>query len=162
MPIYEFYCDRCHVIFQFFSQSVNTKKRPACPKCEKKKLERRMSGFAFGGRSKEEDEDLPFDESKMASAIESMASEADSINEDDPREAARFMRKFTEKTGMELGDSMNEAIARMEKGASPEEIEQDLGDSIENEEPFKMLKKAGRARADKNSPARRDPKIYDL
>ncbi|RLB88031.1 MAG: zinc ribbon domain-containing protein, partial [Deltaproteobacteria bacterium] len=46
MPIYEFYCEECNTIFNFFSRSVNTSKRPLCPKCKRKKLKRQMSTFA--------------------------------------------------------------------------------------------------------------------
>ncbi|MCK4728291.1 MAG: zinc ribbon domain-containing protein, partial [Desulfobacterales bacterium] len=37
MPIYEFYCEDCNTIFNFFSRSVNTTKRPPCPRCKQKK-----------------------------------------------------------------------------------------------------------------------------
>ncbi|XCN71926.1 MAG: FmdB family zinc ribbon protein [Candidatus Electrothrix aestuarii] len=36
MPIYEFYCQDCNTIFNFFSSRINTEKRPDCPKCGKK------------------------------------------------------------------------------------------------------------------------------
>ena len=47
MPIYEFYCKDCHTIFNFFSRTVNTEKQPACPKCARPELERKMSVFAI-------------------------------------------------------------------------------------------------------------------
>ncbi|MDH3798752.1 MAG: zinc ribbon domain-containing protein, partial [Desulfobacterales bacterium] len=43
MPIYEFYCEDCNTIFNFFSKSVNTTKTPKCPNCKKKRLSRQMS-----------------------------------------------------------------------------------------------------------------------
>jgi len=43
MPIYEFYCEPCHTIYNFFSRSVNTGKRPACPKCGQGELVERYS-----------------------------------------------------------------------------------------------------------------------
>lgn len=46
MPIYEFYCSRCHMIFNFFSTTINTEKRPNCPRCRKTRLVRQMSAFA--------------------------------------------------------------------------------------------------------------------
>ena len=58
MPIYEFYCSKCNMIFNFFSKSVNTEKRPTCPKCQKIKLERRMSVFATP-QNRGEEEDIP-------------------------------------------------------------------------------------------------------
>ena len=66
MPIYEFYCDPCHTIFNFFSKTVNTTKRPKCPKCKTQALSRQMSPFAVTGRAAEDGDmaDLPFDEGK--------------------------------------------------------------------------------------------------
>ena len=54
MPIYEFYCEDCNTIFNFFSKTVNTTKRPNCPMCKKRKLSRQMSAFSFTGRAKED------------------------------------------------------------------------------------------------------------
>ena len=107
MPIYEFYCSDCHTVFNFFSKTINTGKRPTCPRCKRKKLARQVSMFAAVGRKGKEGEgddglgDLPIDESKMERAIGALASEAEGIKEDDPRAAARLMRKFSSMTGME-------------------------------------------------------------
>ena len=104
MPIYEFYCDDCNTIFNFFSRSVNTTKKPKCPRC-RKTLSRQMSAFAVTGRAREggDEEDLPFDEARMEKAMQTLAGEAESINEDDPRQAANLMRKLTDMTGLGLG-----------------------------------------------------------
>ncbi|MCI5211150.1 MAG: zinc ribbon domain-containing protein, partial [Candidatus Electrothrix sp. ATG2] len=75
MPIYEFYCQDCNTIFNFFSSCINTEKQPACPKCGKKELDRQMSRFAVIGKAKEEDADDPLaglDESKMEQAFEGL------------------------------------------------------------------------------------------
>ena len=42
MPIYEFYCQQCNTVYNFFSKTVNTEKTPYCPTCKDIKLERRM------------------------------------------------------------------------------------------------------------------------
>jgi putative FmdB family regulatory protein len=163
MPIYEFYCDACHMIFSFFSRTVNTSKRPTCPKCGKRRLKREVSLFATTGRANEEEgaDDLPFDATKMEGAMESLAREAENINEDDPRQAAQLMRRLSNMTGMELGDGMQEALKRMEAGEDPEAIEQELGDRIEQEDPFVMPggKKGG---AKHRRPPGRDEKLYDM
>ena len=57
-------------------------------------------------------DDLPVDESRMERAIESLAGEAEKINEDDPRQAAQLMRKFSQMTGLEFGEGVQEAIGR--------------------------------------------------
>ena len=149
MPIYEFYCDHCHTIFSFFSRTVNTRKAPGCPKCNKTKLSRQVSVFAVTGRAKEDGDmdDLPFDEGQMEKAMQMLAGEAEKINEDDPRQAAQLMRKLSGMTGLDLGDSMEEALSRMEQGEDPEQIEAEMGDLLEGEDPFNFKKKKGRLAA---------------
>lgn len=163
MPIYEFYCDQCNTIFNFFSKSINTSKKPKCPRCKSKTLSRQMSAFAVTGRAKEDGDmdDLPFDESKMEQAMQMLAGEAEKIDEDDPRQAAGLMRKLTDMTGMELGSGMEEALSRMERGEDPEQIEAEMGDLLESEDPFQLTGKKG-TKAAQRRPPRRDETLYDL
>ena len=164
MPIYEFYCKDCHTIFSFFSKSVNTTKKPKCPSCKTRTLSRQMSAFAFTGKAKEDGDmdDLPFDEGKMEKAMNMLAGEAENINEDDPRQAANLMRKLTDMTGMELGPGMQEALKRMEAGEDPDAIEAEMGDLLEDEEPFLMPEKKGKAKNTKKTAPKRDDTLYDL
>jgi putative FmdB family regulatory protein len=164
MPIYEFYCPDCNTLFNFFSRTIDTTKTPICPKCKTRELERQMSAFAFTGKAKEggEEDDLPFDEAKMEKAMQMLASEADRINEDDPRQAANLMRKLTDMTGMELGSNMEEALRRMEQGEDPEQIEAEMGDLLEGEDPFVFNEKKGRGgRSARRAPIK-DETLYDL
>lgn len=163
MPIYEFYCKDCHTVFNFFSPTVNTAKIPGCPRCKNPKLSRQISLFAVTGRAEENSmDDLPIDESKMEQAMAMMAREAEHINEDDPRQAAKLMRKLTDMTGMELGPTMEEALARMEKGEDPEKIEAEMGDLMGDEDPFILPgKKAGRHQ-NRKQPPMKDDALYDL
>jgi putative FmdB family regulatory protein len=164
MPIYEFYCQSCHTIFNFFSKTVNTAKKPNCPKCKTKKLSKQMSAFAVTGKAKEQTDmdDLPFDESKMEQAMNMMAGEADKINEDDPRQAANLMRKLTDMTGMQLGSSMEEALSRMEGGEDPEQVEAEMGDLLEGEEPFILPDKKEKTLKAKPAAPFKDDTLYDL
>jgi len=164
MPIYEFYCEDCNTIFNFFSKSVNTTKKPKCPQCKTATLSRQMSAFAFTGKAKEDGElaDLPFDESKMEKAMQMLAGEAENINEDDPRQAANLMRKLTDMTGLELGPGMQEALKRMEAGEDPDAIEAEMGDLLEGEEPFALPETKGTAKGTKRPAPKRDETLYDL
>jgi putative FmdB family regulatory protein len=163
MPIYEFYCEKCNTIFNFFSSSVNIDKQPRCPNCKKTKLERRMSSFSTL-KKKGDDSDkagMPdLDESKMEKAISLLAHEAEHLDENDPRQAANLMRKLSDMTGLNLGQGMEEALSRMEAGEDPEQIEADMGDLLEGEEPFDFKKKAGRLF--KKAPPKIDDKLYSL
>ena len=163
MPIYEFYCKDCHTIYNFFSPTINTKKIPGCPKCKNRQLTKKVSLFAVTGRAEETSmDDLPIDESKMEQAMAMMAKEAENINEDDPRQAARLMRKLTDMTGMALNPNMEEALARMERGEDPEQIEAEMGDLMDDEEPFMLPgKKSGQGAGKTRAPAK-DDTLYDL
>ncbi|MEN8190498.1 MAG: zinc ribbon domain-containing protein [Thermodesulfobacteriota bacterium] len=163
MPIYEFYCGQCNVLFNFYSSRINTTSRPDCPRCGRKELERRMSTFATIGKATEEGDDPlgGMDESKMEQAFESLMKDAEGLNEDDPRQMATLMRKFSDKTGINLGDPMEEAISRMEQGEDPEQVEREMGDLLEGDDAFSFegLKKAA---GKKQRPPIQDDKLYDL
>lgn len=163
MPIYEFYCRECDTIYNFFSRTINTDKIPKCPKCRNVKLRKKVSIFAAisGGKGEEDQGDMPpIDEARMEKAMSMLAGEAGGINEDDPRQAARLMRKLTEATGLKMGSGMEEALSRMERGEDPDRIEAELGDLLEGEEPFLVDQKGSAGRK------RRGPKVdetlYDL
>lgn len=166
MPIYEFYCQRCHTIYNFLSRTVNTGKIPDCPTCKDVKLQRKVSLFAtISGRKDDEagDADLPpIDEAKMEKAMAMLARDAEKINEDDPRQAATLMRKLSEATGLKMGPAMEEALSRMERGEDPDKIEEEMGDLLEEEEPFlfEAAKKTKGAR--KPNPPRVDETLYEL
>jgi cytochrome c556 len=123
-----------------------------------------MSAFAIAGKAKESDDmdDLPFDESKMEQAMSMLAGEAEKINEDDPRQAANLMRKLSDLTGMKLGDGMQEALSRMEKGEDPDKIEAEMGDLLENEDPFTLPEKKGTEKTVHRPSPTRDETLYDL
>lgn len=163
MPIYEFYCPDCHMIFNFFSKTINTEKRPLCPKCGKIHLNRKMSVFAsLKNRGKGEEEDMPMpdlDEAQMEKALSALAKEMDHLDEEDPRQAANLMRKLTDMTGLKLGPGMQEALHRMEAGEDPEKIEAEMGDILEEEDPFLPKKRPSFRR---HRPPAVDETLYDL
>jgi putative FmdB family regulatory protein len=163
MPIYEFFCKDCNTIFNFFSSRINTHKRPDCPRCGRKRLEKMMSSFAVIGKAKEEGEDplTGLDESKMERAFEGLMRDAEHLNEDDPRQMATLMRKFSDKTGISLGEQMEEAIARMEAGEDPDQIERDMGDLLDGDDAFSLEGLKKKVRPAPRAPAR-DEKLYEL
>lgn len=167
MPIYEFYCSKCNTIYSFLSRTIQPDKRPRCPHCGKPRLERQVSVFAATGRSREEggedgEPQLPMDESKMEQAMDALAREADGMSEEDPRQAAGLMRKFSSMTGMEMGPGMKEALARLEAGEDPDAIEAALGDRLEKEDPFIMPDAKGRVRGKARPAPRRDATLHEM
>lgn len=164
MPIYEFFCEDCNTVFNFFSHRVNTEKRPNCPKCGKADLQKMMSTFATISKAKEENGEDPFagmDEAKMEQAFESLMRDAEGVNEDDPRQMANLMRKFSEKTGLSLGDQMEEALSRLEAGEDPEQIEQEMGDIMDSDDAFSLEAMKKKVRSGPKPPVY-DEKLYEL
>jgi putative FmdB family regulatory protein len=141
MPIYEFYCSDCNTLFNFFSSKIDTETLPPCPRCERT-LERRPASFATLKHQGDGEPD-PFaglDEGALEKAMESMAAEFDGVEDDeDPRQMAHLFRKFGEASGMELGPRMQEMLARLEAGADPEAIEEELGDELDSDEALGEL-----------------------
>lgn len=146
--MYEFYCPDCNTIYTFFSRTVNTDKLPPCPESHGHRLSRMVSRFAVTGRAHEAGEpgsasgagdtpDLPVDRGRMEKAMEAMASEAEGMDESDPRKAADLMRRFSSMTGLKLGDKMEDALSRLEAGEDPESLEKDM-EGLEEKDLFKI------------------------
>jgi hypothetical protein len=89
-----------------------------------------------------------------------LAGEAGRMKEDDPRQAARLMRKLSDATGLKMGQGMEEALSRMERGEDPDKIEAELGDMLEGEDPF-ILESRSRAGGKRSKP-KVDETLYDL
>jgi len=179
MPIYEFYCPRCHRVLHFLSRRVNTDKTPSCPRCGGAELSRRASPFAISkGRKEEEKPKRPpgpdVDEARLERAMEALGGDMESLDENDPRQGAHLMRKIFDATGMPVGSGMEEALRRMEAGEDPEKIEEEMGDVLE-EDPFGGLlggeagdegagggatKSLGRLR--RMLPPSVDPELYEM
>jgi hypothetical protein len=122
-----------------------------------------MSTFAVIGKAKEEGDDplAGLDESKMEQAFAGIMREAENINEDDPRQMATLMRKFTEQTGISPGEHVEEAIARMEAGEDPDQIERDMGDLLEADDVFSLEGMKKRIHGSQRPP-RHDETLYEL
>jgi len=138
MPIYEFACPKCRVVFNFLSKRLKPDRPPICPKCGNKKMEKQVSGFAMLRGAKEPSAAAPdvegspmpdFDDPKVARAMSELESEMEHLDENNPRDMARVMKKM--KDAMPPGTMPKEldvAIKRLEAGEDPEKIEADMGD----------------------------------
>jgi putative FmdB family regulatory protein len=166
MPIYEFYCEDCHAVFNFFSQRVNTKKHPDCPKCGRLHLERKVSVFSVA-KNRPEGGANPFDgidESQLEQAMMAMAGELEGLDQEKPQQAASVVRSIMDQAGIKLGGGVEEAIGRLEAGDDPDEIEANLSDAFDDDanlfsvKPSNMLGSIRR----KYLPPKTDPTLYDL
>ena len=103
------------------------------------------------------------DESDIEKAMEAMAGEMEGLNEEDPRQAARVVRKLYDATGLHIGAGMEEAIRRMEAGEDPDKIEAEMGDVLEQEDPFATKVKGGLKQLSRQLlPPKHDDTLYDL
>jgi len=163
LPIYEFYCPDCHVVYNFFSPRVNTGKQPACPRCGRPKLQRQVSLFAVSLNKQAPDGDplAGLDEVRVQNALLEMAAAGEGMEDEDPRAAGRLMRRLYDNLGMEPGPGLSEALGRLEAGDDPEAIEAELGQRIDSEEPFAVPGGAKALLARLRPPAT-DETLYDL
>ncbi|HSH96507.1 MAG TPA: zinc ribbon domain-containing protein [Roseimicrobium sp.] len=144
MPIYEFACPKCRVIFSFLSKRINPDRLPVCPKCGNKKMSKQVSQFALtkgvaepaapGATGGEGDEGGPmpdFDDPRIQRAMNQMERDMAHIDENNPKHMAHMMRKM--KDLMPEGSmpkEMDIAIKRLEAGEDPDKIEADMGDVL--------------------------------
>src|SRR5712671_2549005 len=141
MPIYEYACLKCRVIFNFLSKRITPDRLPSCPKCGNKKMAKQVSRFAMSRGLKEpaaqtasegEEGLMPdFDNPRMERAMMEMERDMEHLDENNPKHMAHMMRKM--KDIMPPGSVPKEldvAIKRLEAGEDPEKIEQDMGDLL--------------------------------
>ena len=134
MPIYEFACPKCRVIFNFLSQRVSPDRLPVCPKCGNKKMEKQMSSFATprgtsylaapGDSGAESERPMPdFDNPRMMRAMNEM--ERDMAHLDENKSQAHGPAYAQMKGLMPPGSmpkEMDIAIKRLEAGEDPENL----------------------------------------
>jgi putative FmdB family regulatory protein len=159
MPIYEYLCPPCNRVYSFLVPSVTDTRQPVCPKCGAAELHKQVSRFAFvrgkGGAAKGAgvgqggdfgagdfgDGDFgggpggpggpdPLDDPRMEREMMRLMQEAEHIDENDPRQLGRLMRRMSETTGEPLDAEMEEAVRRLESGEDPDKIEADMGDVL--------------------------------
>lgn len=142
MPIYEYACPKCRVIFNFLSKRIKPDRSPVCPRCGNRNLSKQISRFAAvrGLKEPTPKTDAPTDESpipdmddpRVERAMLEMERDMEHLDENNPRHMAHMMRKM--KDFMPAGSVPKEldvAIKRLEAGEDPEKIEEDMGDVLD-------------------------------
>lgn len=193
MPIYEYYCPDNHTIYQFYAKTLaQGQTTPKCPENPRFRLKKVVSAFAItSGGAKEETADAkpdagagtgdPVEDAKMEAAMGAMESEFSNIDENDPKAMARMMRRMSELTGEKIDGEMEEVVRKLEEGADPDSLEEQLGGDEEPgggmDDPYGDGMGMGgpggpggpapdpkearhRFKVRKTAP-RRDPKLYD-
>ncbi|HWA08864.1 MAG TPA: FmdB family transcriptional regulator [Opitutaceae bacterium] len=175
MPIYEYYCPENHTIYQFYAKTLAQGRTvPKCPDNPRFHLVKMLSSFAVtgGGRKKAEageggqkNEARP-DDARMEAAMGAMEREFSQVDENDPRAMGRMMRRMAELSGEKIDGEMEEVVRKLEEGADPESLEEELGgeaachmpdpDAPETPAP----EERHRFRARRAAPVR-DPRLHD-
>ncbi len=182
MPIYEYYCPDNHTVYQFYAKTLAQGRTiPRCPDNPKFRMRKLLSAFAItrGGADSPPAQDAAATEStedpRMEQALGAMEREFSSVDENDPRAMARMMRRMSELTGERIDGEMEEVVRKLEEGADPESLEDQLGgdseegdggpDGFEGPPPAEGAaaeSKAGRHRYRiRRTAPRRDPRLHD-
>lgn len=114
MPYYDYRCQSCQKRVTFFYKTYKEFDQaiPVCTHCGGRELSRLIRRITI---AKSEN-----------SRVDGLADEAmlGNLDENDPRSIGRFMRQMSEQTGEDLGEEFGEVVNRLEKGQTPDEIEQ--------------------------------------
>ncbi len=193
MPIYEYYCPDNNTIYQFYAKTLAQGKLvPKCPDNPKFRLQKALSTFAVktGGKKSAAEanegaangpdaDGYPAEDARMEAAMNAMEGEFANVDENDPRAMGRMMRRMSELTGEKIDGEMEEVVRKLEEGADPESLEEQLGGDAGGDEGGGMgdpygdgpMPGAGGPQPEPKEkkhrfkalrrPLRRDPKLYD-
>ena len=188
MPIYEYYCPENHTIYQFYAKTLaQGQTTPKCPGHPEYTMRKLVSAFAITRPGGAEEATAPkpeatgdaAEDAKMEAAMSAMESEFAGVDENDPKAMARMMRRMAEVTGEKLDGQFEEVVRKLEEGADPDSLEDQLGpeESAEDSgDPYGggMGLDPGMPAAEAKDPKeprhrfkvrrvapRRDPKLYD-
>src|SRR5208283_4351983 len=177
MPIYEFYCPDNHRIYQFYARTLAQGATvPSCPDNPRFRMQRILSPFAVVGSRQRGGGDPaepsaapgpadPAEGARMEAAMGDMEREFSGVDENDPRDMGRMMRRMADLTGEKIGGEMEEVVRKLEEGADPDSLEDSLGAGEADAPP----EQAGapeppgrrhRYRGRRGAPVR-DPRLYD-
>ena len=141
MPIYEYLCHSCNRVYSFIAKRPGEQKRPTCPKCGNRQLKKMISSFAVVGSRRKDSPGAPegaeggpaegggpdpLDDPRVEREMMKLMSEAESLDENDPRQLGHLMRRMGEITGEPMEPEMEEAVRRLEAGDDPEKVEEDM------------------------------------
>jgi hypothetical protein len=114
------------------------------------------------------------DGARMEAAMGAMEHEFSNVDENDPRAMARMMRRMSELSGEKLDGPMEEAVRKLEEGADPDSLEEQMGEAFGPEgeggpdgvDPAAPGNGTGGLEARRRIKARRappmrDPRLYD-
>ena len=120
MPAYEFNCLDCKRRFEIFLKYEDYgKKEITCKFCDSANIQRKIGRIRIAKSEDSRMEDLAgdFDNPAAMAGLE-----------EDPQALGRMMRKMSREMGEDMGPEFDEVVDRLEKGQSPDEIEDAMPD----------------------------------
>jgi len=116
MPVYEFFCEPCNRLFNFYSKTVRSSGDcPACPRCGAT-LHKRVTAFSVVERShgKKSLEDLPFNQQRLADGMKKFKAEHERLRDENPARAEAMRKKFSRWLGnVHLEEDRKRALQRV-------------------------------------------------
>jgi hypothetical protein len=148
VPVYEFYCEPCNTLFNFYSKTVRTAEdSPVCPRC-RGCLQKRVTGFSVleRTRSVKSLEDLPFNQQRLSDGMQKFMAEHERLREEDPARADGMMKKFSRWLGgVYLEEDKKRAMQRV----------------LDSDDPLAQKIDALESLAGESDEPRRDENLYE-
>lgn len=170
MPIYEYYSPDNNRIYQFYAKTLaQGRTPPPCPDNPRFRMRKVLSAFSVGGTAGkiEGDGEAPAgvpDDAKVEAAMGAMEREFAGVDENDPKAMGRMVRRMSEITGEKIGGDMEEMVRKLEEGADPDSLEEQLGGGPADGDAGSPAgaQAARRVRRAARGGPTRDPKLYDF
>lgn len=121
MPVYEFLCEDCKTVFNFYSSSIDTETVPCCPRCTSGKMKRQFSVFSTQGKSEE------YSENALCNAFEKLI---DSVEEEKAENLAVKLMQFAEDSGVAFKENVGEDIEKYIDGDQSEGLKKKLANYL--------------------------------
>ena len=108
MPIYEYICEDCNVIFSFMSKVISPESAPKCPRCSSRSMKKQLS--TFSSSSEKADLGTDFDEKRVEHAFDRLLEGAEKLTAENAGEVTSLMESFVKKSGYDYSGKLKEAI----------------------------------------------------
>lgn len=155
MPIYEYFCRDCNVIFNFMSVKIAPAAAPICPRCDSQSMKKYLSSFSTS--SAESAGELEVTEKRVESAFNNLLNRAEKLTDSDADEVSGLMHSFTKECGVEYTEKMTKVIGDISQGDEQIINKEDADYLLESSSNDEMLGKLT-----KEADPEVDPRIYQL
>ena len=111
MPIYEFRCDDCERITNFFSRKPDPKATAPCEHCQSANTQRLVSSFA-----------RTYSQSDIMEKYGDPGTDGDKADLKDPRQIGSWVEKRFDEYGIDMPESAREMIDAAREGEMPDPV----------------------------------------